>query len=31
VKDMKLLSTSKGERLLFVAINNSPMKVFKIK
>jgi hypothetical protein len=31
VKDMKIISTQSGERLLLIAINNAPMKVFKMK
>jgi enediyne biosynthesis protein E4 len=31
VKDMKMITTQAGDKLLLVAINNSPMKIFKIK
>ena len=31
VKDLKLISNAKKERLLFAAINNEKMKVFKLK
>ena len=31
VKSMKLISNSKKEKLLITAINNEPIKVFKVK